>query len=945
MLDEADETVSCYLPQSMRGMGWRHHEPASYSRTARYTEIDEPLPQPSEYEFKNASAVGTIRDNPDLFQVPQVIRVGRLESLLQRHPNQALVQSVVTGLREGFWPWVNTRHDDGYPTTWDNSWAPPPDERARDFIASQRDTEVKKNRFSRTFGPDLKPGMYSTPIFAVPKPHSDALRLVSHQSCGLFAQNTMIDQAQTKGPRMDTMQQFIPALLRFRRQNPNARIVLWKSDVSEAFRLLPMHPLMQIKQVATSNIPTKDEVAAGRDNGPLQRNVDWCATFGSGGSPRLWATVMGLVIWIAIFVEWLSDLFCYVDDSYSWELESNFLHYAPYDKRMPAKQVKLLQLWDHLGIPHKESKQLHGETLTIIGFELNANKMTMSLPASSRTDLISAVNDFITSRQRTLHEFQSLVGWINWSYNMYFLLRPALSNVYAKMAGKSKQHAPIYINNDIRDDLRWFVNYLERSDGTLLLDALDWNPHTEAHATIYCDASLGGMGFWVLGHLLGFHAPVPSEPPASTIFYFEALCVASALRWYCTNVLASSSTTSRYRLTIFTDNQNTVNIFSSLRASPAYNKILRSAVDDLIAFNVDLRVLHVKGELNSVADALSRNKLDVARQLAPGLVINPQPARPPWTIEQLDSALAVALNASIDISSAHTYGSALNSWIEFCRIHNFDTEPTEKTLAYFVVYRSSHISPNSVDSYLSGICNQLEPIFPRVREIRKSLLVSRALKGSKRIHGRPVKRKDPLTIAHLNHAIANLPTVPTHDDRLFLAMLLSGFRALHRLGELTMPDNPQLRNPRKYTKRESVTVNDDSYEYWLPAHKADTAFEGNRIIITDPTALAHFRLYLASRDTTLPFNPYLWAREDGQVPVRAWFIRRLRHLVPNTNIAGQSLRAGGATALAEDGALPHIIQAAGRWSSDAFYVYLRKHPMLLHALLRAGGAGTRTSPS
>ncbi|KAF7293575.1 RNase H domain-containing protein [Mycena indigotica] len=147
------------------------------------------------------------------------------------------------------------------------------------------------------------------------------------------------------------------------------------------------------------------------------------------------------------------------------------------------------------------------------------------------------------------------------------------------------------------------------------------------------------------------------------------------------------------------------------------------------------------------------------------------------------------------------------------------------------------------------------------------------------------------------------------------------------------------------TPSASVALSDHSYEYWLPAHKADIAFEGNRIIISDATALLHFRRYLTSRDHLLPLNPYLWARENGQIPARAWFIRRLRHLFADPNIAGQSLRAGGATALAEDGALPHIIQAAGWWSSDAFYVYLRKHPTLLHGILRAGGATASTSSS
>ncbi|KAJ7209801.1 hypothetical protein GGX14DRAFT_453179, partial [Mycena pura] len=213
--DQSNASDACYLPQHMRGFGWRENEPVSYSRTARYTETDKPLPRPS------------------------VIRVDRLESLLSRHPNQPFVHSVLVGLREGFWPWMDTHHSNGYPLTSDNAFVPPAADRERDFISSQRNVEVSKGRFSLTFGSELLPGMYSTPVIAVPKPHTDDLRLMSHQSYGEFAQNTMVDGPQTKGPRLDTMQQFLPALLLFRRQHPGTRVVMWKSDVAEVFRLMP----------------------------------------------------------------------------------------------------------------------------------------------------------------------------------------------------------------------------------------------------------------------------------------------------------------------------------------------------------------------------------------------------------------------------------------------------------------------------------------------------------------------------------------------------------------------------------------------------------------------------------------------------------------------------------------------------------------------------------
>ncbi|KAG6329912.1 hypothetical protein ID866_9177 [Astraeus odoratus] len=44
-------------------------------------------------------------------------------------------------------------------------------------------------------------------------------------------------------------------------------------------------------------------------------------------------------------------------------------------KTLPQNMVKLLHLWDELGIPHKEHKQIYGPILPIIGFEVDPNLM------------------------------------------------------------------------------------------------------------------------------------------------------------------------------------------------------------------------------------------------------------------------------------------------------------------------------------------------------------------------------------------------------------------------------------------------------------------------------------------------------------------------------------------------------------------------------------------
>jgi hypothetical protein len=313
-----------------------------------------------------------------------------------------------------------------------------------------------------------------------------------------------------------------------------------------------------------------------------------------------------------------------------------------------------------------------------------------------------------------------------------------------------------------------------------------------------------------------------------------------------------------------------------------------------------------------------------------------QPKRLPWTRARLVRERAIALGLALDPNSNSTYTSALNSYLTFVKIHDLPVDPTEETLSFFVVYMSAHINPKSVGSYLSGICNQLETFFPDVRAHRNGALVSRTLAGCMRRYGVPVKRKRPLGEDDILQVVDDLGQSRVHDNMLFLSMLTTGRDGLLRLGELTIPDSVALRNSRKITLRHTVKLAVDQFSFFLPYHKADRFYEGNTIIIqrttraSDPYSI--FLTYLASRDRLFPLNRELWLRSNGTVPTRGWFVSRLKSYFP-TDVAGQSLRAGGATSLAEAGVPPNVIQAIGRWASDAFQIYIRKNPVLLQAML------------
>jgi hypothetical protein len=215
-------------------------------------------------------------------------------------------------------------------------------------------------------------------------------------------------------------------------------------------------------------------------------------------------------------------------------------------------------------------------------------------------------------------------------------------------------------------------------------------------------------------------------------------------------------------------------------------------------------------------------------------------------MERLNAELTINLSMTIDRATHDSYSSALNSYLTFCRLHNINIEPTERTLALYLTFQSTYINPKSVDSYLSGIANQLESHFPNVRVARKSALVSCALQGAKHCFGTPTTRKLPLTKENLLTVYNAYQVNPSHDDILFMTQLLTGTECLMCLGELAWPDKLALRDYRKVCMCHTVTFHTDALSFWLPGHKVDHFFEGNRLIVHKSGVLDTFTLFTIS---------------------------------------------------------------------------------------------------
>ena len=74
------------------------------------------------------------------------------------------------------------------------------------------------------------------------------------------------------------------------------------------------------------------------------------------------------------------------------------------------------------------------------------------------------------SRNPPLRDWQRLAGYLNWALNVLPWARPALTEMYRKMRGKSISFRGIPINAEVKQDLTWFITVAEQCIGIRFAD-------------------------------------------------------------------------------------------------------------------------------------------------------------------------------------------------------------------------------------------------------------------------------------------------------------------------------------------------------------------------------------------------------------------------------------------------------------------------------------------
>ena len=446
--------------------------------------------------------------------------------------------------------------------------------------------------------------MTAQPIFTTPKKGSAKLHLVNDHSAGTNSLNSLIP-AEGGFVKLDTLSDLVSNIRAALAENGGRQpTYLWKSDASQAYRRLPMHPRWQVRQATLVD---------------GNYHIDRCAVFGNRASGCLWCLFFGLVCWIGMREFGIRDLLHYVDDAFNVTFSDKLTYYKPYDRQMPSDQACFLNLLDEIGVPHEDAKQQFGRSLDIIGLTVDLRDLSITMPSDSKSELVRAIREFVNHppllRRHPMRAWLQILGHANWALNVFPLLKPALNSSYNKVAGHTFMNAPVYLNKQVSSDLLWFADQVETLDGVRMFDVEEWSAH-EADFEIWGDASASGLAFWSPKHQVAHIAdPIVNTEGQFNIFFNEALTVLAALQW------AASLSPPPKRLAIHTDSSTSFGIFNSLHALDLYNPIIFESAKTWIKHQIDLWVFFIEGKKNVVADALSHCLIGLACQIAPGLTI------------------------------------------------------------------------------------------------------------------------------------------------------------------------------------------------------------------------------------------------------------------------------------------------------------------------------------
>ncbi|KAI0634905.1 hypothetical protein C8Q77DRAFT_1053520, partial [Trametes polyzona] len=311
--------------------------------------------------------------------------------------------------------------------------------------------------------------------------------------------------------------------------------------------------------------------------------------------------------------------------------------------------------------------------------------------------------------------------------------------------------------------------------------------------------------------------------------------------------------------------------------------------------------------------------------------------------DDVERIKTVTARAWVD-STAQTYGTGLLTFHVFCdlrAIADVQRAPaSEELILSFIAALAGSYSATAIDNYVAGV--RAWHTIHGLDWQADSLRVKTALIGAGQLAPATSKRseRNPITLSTLE-ALRRDFDLATPLDAAVWACACVAFFSLARLGELTVQNQKAFKaalhpsrgsiRPEVHRDGSRVTV------IRLPRTKAASAGEDISFARTnhcaDPAEALRNHLEVNALPAACHLFAYRKQPSNAIVPLtRSAMLKRIRAAAKKTNtgdVSGHSFRIGGTLEYLLRGLSFEAVKALGRWKSDAFTLYLRKHAQVL----------------
>jgi hypothetical protein len=453
------------------------------------------------------------------------------------------------------------------------------------------ESEIQLGRIVGPFQNPPFPNCLLHPLHVVQKP-SGGIRLLHNLSAP--AGRSLNDGVSAKAATVvyTTVEQAVDHIVRLELTG-GGPASLAKVDIKDAYRNLPVcpsqFPLLVFRQ------------------GELFYH-DAALAMGARNACKVFSSVSAAIAWV--ISNKFSDvaILSYIDD---------FLAISPSPRRTQEALDALKELCGNLNLPLNEAKTVQPtHTLTFLGVVIDTANKELRLPREKLDRLVVEARALLSQTKATLVQLQSFLGLLSWAVRAVLPGRMFARRLAQLTTGLKRPSDRVRITWAVREDLQVWLSFFSKHNGRSFFLAPGRAPHP--HIRFSADAA-GRAGFglvcgteWTFGSFTweweDIH--ITSKELFPILVFVEIFSLALQNR----------------RIEVFSDNTAVVGILNTQTArDPHCLLLLRRIVLRSLQLNCVIMATHLPGKLNTLADALSRGKIELFREMHPGAASDPTP--------------------------------------------------------------------------------------------------------------------------------------------------------------------------------------------------------------------------------------------------------------------------------------------------------------------------------